>query len=78
MKELLQCLARYVVANPEAVGVKETQGDNVSLLELRVAPEDLGRIIGKEGRTVQSIRTILEAAASRVNRRVVLDILDDK
>jgi hypothetical protein len=78
MKELLQCLARYLVSNPEAVGVKETQGDKVSLLELKVAPEDLGRIIGKEGRTAQSIRTILNAAASRVNRKVVLEILDDK
>jgi len=78
MKELVQYLARYLVNNPEAVEVKETQGETASVLELRVAPEDLGRIIGKQGRTAKSIRTILNAAASRTNRKVVLEILEDK
>ena len=78
MKELVQHLVRYLVNNPDAVEVKETQGDTASILELRVAREDLGRIIGKQGRTAKSIRTILNAAASRTNRKVVLEIVEDK
>ena len=78
MKELVQYVARYLVNNPDAVEVKETQGETASILELKVAPEDLGRIIGKQGRTAKSIRTILNAAASRTNRKVVLEILKDK
>src|ERR1041385_9230481 len=78
MKELVQYLARYLVNNPDAVEVKETQGDTASVLELKVAREDLGRIIGKQGRTAKSIRTILNAAASRTNRKVVLEIVEDK
>src|SRR3989338_3077070 len=75
MKELVQYLARSLVNNPDAVEVKETQGETASVLELKVAKEDLGRIIGKQGRTAKSIRTILNAAASRANRRVVLEIV---
>jgi uncharacterized protein len=78
MKELLQFLAQSLVNHPEQVEVKETQGDNASVLELKVAKEDLGRIIGKQGRTAKSIRTILNAAASRTNRKVVLDIVEEK
>ena len=78
MKELVQFLAEHLVNNPSAVEVKETQGDTASVLELRVAKEDLGRIIGKQGRTAKSIRTILNAVASRTNRKVVLEIIEDK
>lgn len=78
MKELVQYLARSLVNNPDAVEVKETQGEIASILELRVAKEDLGRIIGKQGRTAKSIRTILNAAASRTNRKVVLEIVEEK
>jgi len=78
MKELVQYLARSLVNHPDAVEVKETEGEAASVLELRVAKEDLGRIIGKQGRTAKSIRTILNAAASRTNRRVVLEIVEDK
>jgi len=78
MKELLQFLAQSLVNHPEQVEVKETQGDSASVLELKVAKEDLGRIIGKQGRTAKSIRTILNAAASRTNRKVVLDIIEEK
>ena len=78
MKELVEYLSRYLVNNPDAVEVRETQGETASILELKVAPEDLGRIIGKQGRTAKSIRTILNAAASRINRKVVLEILEDK
>lgn len=78
MKDLVQYLARSLVNNPEAVEVKETQGDAASVLELRVAKEDLGRIIGKQGRTARSIRTILNAAAARTNRKFVLEIVEEK
>ena len=78
MKELVLLLARYLVSHPDAVAVKETQVDTTSILELKVATEDLGRIIGKQGRTAKSIRTILNAAASRANRKVVLEIVEEK
>jgi len=78
MKDLVDYLAKSLVDNPDAVDVKETQGETASVLELRVAKEDLGRIIGKQGRTAKSIRTILNAAASRVNRKVVLEIVEEK
>jgi predicted RNA-binding protein YlqC (UPF0109 family) len=78
MKELVQYLARSLVNNPDSVEVKETEGESASVLELKVAKEDLGRIIGKQGRTAKSIRTILNAAASRTNRKVVLEIVEEK
>jgi predicted RNA-binding protein YlqC (UPF0109 family) len=78
MKELVLFLAKHLVTRPEAVEVKETQGDTTSVLELKVAKEDLGRVIGKQGRTAKSIRTILNAAASRTNRKVVLEIIEEK
>ncbi len=78
MKELVQYLAKSLVNNPDAVEVKETEGDTASVVELKVAKEDLGRIIGKQGRTAKSIRTILNAAASRTNRKVVLEIVEEK
>jgi predicted RNA-binding protein YlqC (UPF0109 family) len=78
MKELVQFLARQLVNNPDAVEVNEVHGDTASVLELRVAKEDLGRVIGKQGRTVKSIRTILNAVASRTNRKIVLEIIEEK
>jgi len=78
MKDLVQYLAKSLVNKPEAVEVKETEGDSTSVLELKVAKEDLGRIIGKQGRTAKSIRTILNAAASRTNRKVVLEIVEER
>jgi predicted RNA-binding protein YlqC (UPF0109 family) len=78
MKELVQYLAKSLVTNPDAVEVRETQGETASVLELKVAKEDLGRIIGKQGRTAKSIRTILNAAASRANRKFVLEIVEEK
>ena len=76
MKELVQFIAQQLVNNPDAVEVKETQGGTASVLELRVAKEDLGRVIGRQGRTAQSIRTILNAVAARKNRRVTLEIVE--
>ena len=78
MKELVQYLARSVVNQPDAVEVTETQNDDASVFELKVAKEDLGRIIGKQGRTAKSLRTILTAAAARVDRKVVLEIIDEQ
>ena len=78
MKELVQYLAKSLVRNPDAVEVKETQTDDASVFELKVAKEDLGRIIGRQGRTAKSIRTLLNAAASRGNRKVVLEIVEEK
>jgi predicted RNA-binding protein YlqC (UPF0109 family) len=78
VKELVQYLAKSLVSNPDAVEVKEIEGETTSVLELKVAKEDLGRIIGKQGRTANSIRTILNAAASRTNRKIVLEIVEEK
>jgi hypothetical protein len=78
MKELVLFLAKHLVSHPESVEVKETEGETASVLELKVAREDLGRVIGKQGRTAKSIRTILNAAASRTNRKVVLEIVEEK
>ena len=78
MKELVQYLAKSLVNNPDAVEVKETEGETTSVVKLKVAKEDLGRIIGKQGRTAKSIRTIVNAAASRTNRKVVLEIVEEK
>jgi uncharacterized protein len=65
------------VNQPNAVEVKETGSETTSILELRVAKEDLGRVIGKQGRTAQSIRIILMAAGARTNRKVVLEIIEE-
>lgn len=77
MKELVRYLAKSLVSNPDAVEIKEIDNDGGSVIELKVAKEDLGRIIGKQGRTAKSIRTLLNAAASRDNRRVVLEIVEE-
>ena len=78
MKDLVLFLAKHLVTQPDAVEVQETEGDTASVIELRVARDDLGRVIGKQGRTAKSIRTILNAVASRTNRKVVLEIVEDK
>jgi predicted RNA-binding protein YlqC (UPF0109 family) len=66
------------VSNPDAVEVAENAADDTAVYELRVAKDDLGRIIGKQGRTARSIRTILNAAASKTNRKVILEIVEEK
>jgi predicted RNA-binding protein YlqC (UPF0109 family) len=76
-RELLEYLAQRLVTHPDAVRVSESEEDNSSILELRVDKEDLGRVIGKQGRTAKSLRTILNAAASRINRKVVLEIVEE-
>lgn len=76
MKELVQFIAQQLVNNPDAVEVKEAQGETASMLELRVAKEDLGRVIGKQGRTAKSIRTIVSAVAGRKKLKVTLEIVE--
>jgi predicted RNA-binding protein YlqC (UPF0109 family) len=78
MKDLLRYLAKSLVSHPESVEIKETSNDDTSVFEVKVAKEDLGRIIGKQGRTAKSIRTLLNAAAAVSNRRVVLEIVEEK
>jgi predicted RNA-binding protein YlqC (UPF0109 family) len=76
MKELVEDIAKALVDIPEEVAVREVQGEQATLIELRVAPSDLGKVIGKQGRTARSIRTLLGAAGMKLNRRFTLDILE--
>jgi len=76
LKELISTIAKALVDNPDAVEVTEIEGEHNSLIELRVAKEDIGKVIGREGRTAQSMRTILTAASSKLGRRSHLDIVD--
>ncbi len=69
-------LAKSLVDNPDAVEVKEVVGEQTTVIELKVATEDLGKIIGKQGKTAKAIRTILSAAASKIKKRAVLEILE--
>jgi predicted RNA-binding protein YlqC (UPF0109 family) len=76
MKELIEYIAKALVDNPDAVRVTEIEGEKTSVIELSVAKEDLGKVIGKQGRTARSIRTILSAASTKNNKRAVLEILE--
>ena len=75
MKELLEHLARGLVDNPDQVEVKEIEKDRMILLELKVAPDDMGKVIGKQGRIAKAIRTVVNAAAVKENKRVVVEIV---
>ena len=75
--ELVDFLARNLVLHPEAVEVKQNTTDQLTTFELRVAKEDLGRVIGKQGRTAKSLRTILNAAASRIQHKATLEIVEE-
>ena len=76
MKELVEEIAKALVDIPEEVSVREVVGEQVTVLELRVAPSDLGKVIGKQGRTARSIRTLLGASGMKLNRRFTLEILE--
>jgi predicted RNA-binding protein YlqC (UPF0109 family) len=76
MKELIEYIAKSLVDNPEEVSVTELEGEQTSVIELRVAKEDLGKVIGREGRTARAMRTILGAASMKMKKRSVLEILE--
>ena len=76
MKDLVKYIAQALVDNPDDVSVSEIEGEQTSVIELKVAKDDLGKIIGKHGRTAQSIRTILSAASAKTRKRSVLEIVE--
>lgn len=76
MKDLIKYIAQALVDKPEEVFVDEISGNQTSVLELKVAKEDLGKIIGKQGRTARAMRTILSAASAKVKKRTVLEIIE--
>jgi predicted RNA-binding protein YlqC (UPF0109 family) len=76
MKELIEAIAKALVDNPDQVQVRTVEGEQVTVLELRVHPTDLGKVIGKQGRTAHSIRTILGAAGMKLKKRFTLEILE--
>ncbi len=76
LKELIYGIAKALVDHPEQVQVNVVEGEKTTVIELRVAREDLGKVIGREGRTARAIRTILNAVATKLRRRAVLEILE--
>lgn len=75
MKELVEIIAKALVDHPEEVQVNEVEGERSIILELKVAPDDMGKVIGKQGRIAKAIRTVVKAAATREDKRVVVEIL---
>lgn len=75
MKELVETIAKSLVDNPDMVKVNEIYGEQSVIIELRVAPEDMGKVIGKQGRIAKAIRTVVKAAAIKENKRVVVEII---
>lgn len=75
MRELVEIIAKSLVDNPSEVQVNEISGEQSVILELRVAPEDMGKVIGKQGRIAKAIRTVVKAAATKENKRVVVEII---
>ncbi len=76
MKELVETIAKSLVDNPDQVKVTEIEGEKTSVIELSVSKEDLGKVIGKQGKTARAIRTILSAASSKLRKRAVLEIIE--
>ena len=76
MKDLINFIAQALVDNPEQVSVSEVKGNQTSVLELKVAKEDLGKVFGKHGRTARAMRTILNAASAKEKKRTVLEIIE--
>jgi predicted RNA-binding protein YlqC (UPF0109 family) len=75
MKELVEAIAKALVDDPSAVSVNEVEGERSTILELKVAPDDMGKVIGKQGRIAKAIRTVVKAAATKEDKRVVVEIL---
>lgn len=76
LRELVEQMAKSLVDNPNEIEVKEIEGEQTSVIELKVAKEDLGKVIGKQGRTARAMRTILNAASTKVKKRAVLEIIE--
>ena len=76
MRDLVEYIAKALVDDMDKVNVTEVEGENVTVIELRVGPGDLGKVIGKQGRTARAIRTILNANATKMRRRAVLEIIE--
>jgi predicted RNA-binding protein YlqC (UPF0109 family) len=76
LKELIEYIARALVDNPDQVRVSEIEGEKTSVIELSVAKDDLGKVIGKQGRTARAMRTILSAASTKARKRAVLEIIE--
>ncbi|MDD2212415.1 MAG: KH domain-containing protein [Clostridia bacterium] len=76
MEELVKILAEALVDNPEEVQVLRRDEEDKAIIELRVAPEDMGKVIGKQGRIARAIRTVVRAAATHENKKVIIDIID--
>ena len=76
MKDLIAYIAKALVDKPDEVVVTEIEGEQTSVIELKVAKEDLGKVIGKQGRTARAMRTILSAASTKINKRSVLEIIE--
>jgi len=76
MKELIKLIAQSLVDNPEQVTVAEIVGDHTSVIELKVAKEDMGKVIGKKGNTAHAMRLILSAASAKIKKRTVLEIVE--
>lgn len=76
MKELLTTLAQALVDEPEAVDVSEVEGERSVILQLRVAPDDVGKVIGKEGRIAKALRTVVKAAAVKNGKKAMVEIID--
>lgn len=76
LKEVIETIVKSLVDYPDEVTVKEIDGDATTVLELRVAPQDLGKVIGKQGRTARAMRTLLRAAGMKLKKRFVLEILE--
>ncbi|HPQ71625.1 MAG TPA: KH domain-containing protein [bacterium] len=76
MRELIEYIAKALVDDPDNVVVNEVMGETTSVIELRVAKDDLGKVIGKNGRTARAMRTILSAASTKLRKRAVLEILE--
>ena len=76
MKELIELIIKGIVDNPDKVEINEIIGEKSSIFEVRVDPNDIGKVIGRQGRNIKSIRTIVNAAAQKDNKRVIIEIVD--
>jgi len=75
LKDLVEVIAKALVDKPEEVKVKEIKGDKSIIIELSVAPEDVGKVIGKQGRIAKAIRTVVKSAAAKSDKKVIVEIL---